>query len=131
MAIIRGILPKFLAQKSGNIVTVTSIGGRIAFPFYGYYNATKHALEASVEALWFETQNTDVRIKIVEPGFVRTDFVSRSQKLGEIDVPRLKVAFKSLQKMTQSNTAGSTPDIIAKIIFKAAISRSKKLRYAG
>ena len=53
----------------------------MAFPFYGYYHASKHALEGLFESLWYELESSAVRVHLIEPGFTRTDFVGRSQRM--------------------------------------------------
>lgn len=112
-------------------MVVTSIGGKIAFPFYGYYNATKHALEASFESLWYETQKSGVRIKIVEPGFVRTNFVAKGLKTGSTPIPRLNRAFQRLARNIQESPHGSTPEKIAEQLLSIAKGNSNRLRYTS
>ena len=64
MAITRRAMEHFRQRGRGRLM-VHAIGGRMAFPYFGYYNATKHALEASYEALWYECRGSDIQIKIV------------------------------------------------------------------
>ncbi len=124
-------LPRFIAQKSGKVVVVTSIGGKMSFPFYGFYNGTKHALEGTFESLWFELQGTGVAVKIIEPGFTRTDFVSRSQQVGSIEISRLKKPFDRLMKSLATSKGGSQPEEIAGVIYSALVSKNTRLRYWG
>ena len=131
VALTQLFLPRFIAQKSGKILVVTSIGGRISFPFYGFYHGTKHALEGTFESLWFELQGTGVGVKIIEPGFTRTDFVSRSQRIGSIDVLRLKKPFDRLMKRLATSKEGSQPEEIASVIYSALSSKNSRLRYHG
>ena len=131
MNVIRQILPYFRTRKSGTIINITSMGGLITFPIYSLYHGTKWALEGFSEALLFEVRQFNIKIKIVEPGAIKTDFYDRSQELftkegfGEYDNYE-KVTFANSQK------AGATapgPEVVAKVIFKAANSNSFKLRY--
>ena len=78
----------FREQGQGILMINTSIGGRMAFPYFGYYNATKHALEASYEALWYECLGSNIKIKIIEPGFTQTRFATHGMQMsGETSPP--------------------------------------------
>ena len=74
----QNILPHFRQNKEGLIITITSIGGLIAFPLFSLYHATKWALEGWSESLWFEMQAIGVGVKTVSPGGIKTDFAGRS-----------------------------------------------------
>ncbi|MEJ1939088.1 SDR family oxidoreductase, partial [Nostoc sp. NIES-2111] len=76
VAVTRHVLPLMRAQRSGVIVNVSSIGGRFAFPFASAYHGTKFAVEGLSESLRFELAAHGVRVKIVEPGGIRTNFIS-------------------------------------------------------
>ena len=103
----------------------------MAFPFYGYYHASKHALEGLFESLWYELESSGVRVHLVEPGFTRTDFVGRSQRIGSLTVARLKAPISRLLKRLETSTAGSKPEVIANLIVRALESKSRTLRYTG
>ncbi|WFB06676.1 SDR family NAD(P)-dependent oxidoreductase [Streptomyces sp. LX-29] len=68
----RLVLPGMRAAGSGTVVNVSSIFGRYAVPGSGYYNATKHAVEALSDAMRLETAAFGVRVVLVEPGPVRS-----------------------------------------------------------
>ena len=74
----RAFLPQFRAQRSGNIVNLSSIAGLIGGPGWGYYNASKFAVNGFSEALAGELAPLGVHVTIVEPGPFRTDFLGRS-----------------------------------------------------
>lgn len=74
----RALLPHFRKQKSGNIVNLSSIGGLIGSPGWGFYNASKFAVNGFSEALAAEMSPLGVHVTIVEPGPFRTDFLGRS-----------------------------------------------------
>lgn len=74
----KALLPQFRQQRSGNIVNLSSIGGLIGSPGWGYYNASKFAVNGFSEALAAEMEPLGVRVTIVEPGPFRTDFLGRS-----------------------------------------------------
>lgn len=78
MRVTRAFLPHFRKQRSGNIVNLSSIGGLIGSAGWGYYNASKFAVEGFSEALAAELAPLGVHVTIVEPGPFRTDFLGRS-----------------------------------------------------
>ena len=68
------VLPHMRAQRSGRIVNVSSVGGRIYSPFGAWYHATKHALEGWSDCLRLETAPFNIAVVLIEPGLIRTDF---------------------------------------------------------
>jgi NAD(P)-dependent dehydrogenase (short-subunit alcohol dehydrogenase family) len=74
----RAVLPYLRRQRSGHIVNLSSIGGLIGSPGWGYYNASKFAVEGFSEALHAELAPLGIQVTIVEPGPFRTDFLGRS-----------------------------------------------------
>jgi NAD(P)-dependent dehydrogenase (short-subunit alcohol dehydrogenase family) len=70
----RAVLPAMRAQKSGHILQLTSIGGRVSIGGFGPYCASKFALEGWSEALSDEVRPLGIRVTIVEPGAFRTEF---------------------------------------------------------
>ena len=74
----KAVLPGMREQQSGTIINVSSVGGRIVFPFGVLYHSSKWAVEGLSEALHFEARLFGGRVKIVEPGGVNTDFGGRS-----------------------------------------------------
>lgn len=74
----KALLPQFRERRSGCIVNFSSIGGLIGAPGWGYYNATKFAVEGLSEALSGELAPLGVHVMVVEPGPFRTDFLGRS-----------------------------------------------------
>lgn len=81
MNVCREILPYFREQKRGHIVNIASVAGRITFPAYSLYHATKWAVEGFSESLQYELEQFNIRVKIIEPGPIKTDFYGRSQEI--------------------------------------------------
>lgn len=81
MNVCREILPYFREQRRGYLVNISSVGGRVTFPLYSLYHATKWAVEGFSESLQYELDEFNIRVKIIEPGPIKTDFYSRSQDL--------------------------------------------------
>jgi NAD(P)-dependent dehydrogenase (short-subunit alcohol dehydrogenase family) len=78
MRVTRAVLPQMRRQRSGHILNLSSIGGLTGGAGWGYYNATKFAVEGFSEALAAEMAPLGVRVTIIEPGPFRTDFLGRS-----------------------------------------------------
>lgn len=78
VAMIKAVLPGMRARRSGTILNLSSIAGRLAAPGSGYYSATKFAVEGMSDALRKEVAPLGIRVTIVEPGAFRTDFAGRS-----------------------------------------------------
>jgi NAD(P)-dependent dehydrogenase (short-subunit alcohol dehydrogenase family) len=78
----RALLPSLRAAK-GRVLTLSSIAGLHAFPYYGSYNSSKFAVEAMFEALHYELKPMGVQVGLIEPGAFRTDFNVRSKMMAE------------------------------------------------
>jgi NADP-dependent 3-hydroxy acid dehydrogenase YdfG len=72
---IHAVLPLLKAQKSGHIVNISSVDGRIAQAGAGVYSATKSGVNALSEALRQEVYKDNIRVTIIEPGLVHTPFI--------------------------------------------------------
>ncbi|MDB9863278.1 SDR family NAD(P)-dependent oxidoreductase [Litorivicinus sp.] len=122
----------FREQGFGTVMVNTSIGGRIAFPYFGYYNATKHALEATFESLWYECLKSNIRIKIIEPGFTQTQFATHGMRRSVANaLPLHSKQIEWLSETMKSGTTGSNPDTIAKVMETALFDQTDRLRYTA
>ncbi|HXZ10833.1 MAG TPA: SDR family oxidoreductase [Candidatus Sulfotelmatobacter sp.] len=133
MNVAREILPYFRKQGRGTIVNVSSIGGRLTFPLYSLYHATKWGLEGFSEALQFELKPLNIRVKIIEPGPIKTDFYDRSMDLTK--KPGLTAydgyVARAMPALQKSNETAPGPEIVARVIYKAVTDGSWKLRYSA
>jgi NAD(P)-dependent dehydrogenase (short-subunit alcohol dehydrogenase family) len=133
LATTKAVLPQFRANRSGTIINVSSIGGRVTFPLGTLYHGSKFAVEGLSEALHFELAPLGIRVKIIEPGGIKTDFASRSldfsndPKLTEYQ-PLVQAMFDVLGPMME---AGSPPELIAEAIYDATTDGTDQLRYAA
>lgn len=131
LATTKAVLPHFRANRSGTIVNVSSMGGRMTFPLGTLYHGTKFAVEGLSEALHYELGPIGVRVKIIEPGAVHTDFAGRSfdfsndEGLAEYQ-PLVQSLFTALGPMMAN---ASPPELVAEAIFRAATDGTDQLRY--
>jgi NAD(P)-dependent dehydrogenase (short-subunit alcohol dehydrogenase family) len=131
MNVCREVLPHLRQQRSGVIVNVASVGGRITFPLYSLYHATKWAVEGFSESLQYELRPLGIRVKIIEPGPIKTDFYTRSsdsaQQEGLADYEGF--ASKVMPKIKRAGDNGASPQAVAKVIYRASTDNSWRLRY--
>jgi NAD(P)-dependent dehydrogenase (short-subunit alcohol dehydrogenase family) len=131
MEVCRAILPYFRQQRGGTIINISSVGGRVTFPLYSVYHATKWAVEGFSESLQYEVKPWNIRVKLVEPGAIKTDFYDRSQDL--FQQPGFE-GYDSYEKSTFAATqkAGADapgPEVVARKIWQAANHASYRMRY--
>lgn len=131
MNLSRQFIPFLRQQGHGLIINTSSVVGRFTIPFYSLYCSSKWALEGFSEALQYELEQFNIRIKLIEPAAIKTDFHRRSLKVFKND----KVAGydemeeRILSGMKKRNEKASEPEIVAQTVYKAATDGSKKLRY--
>ena len=87
LRVTRAFLPQFRKQRAGNILMLSSIGGLLASPGIGFYNASKFAVNGISEALHAELKPLGVHVTIIEPGPFRTDFLGRSGVIAGHAIP--------------------------------------------
>ncbi len=131
MNVCREILPYFREQKRGIIVNVASVGGRMTFPLYSVYNSTKWAVEGFSESLQFELEQFNIRVKIIEPGPIKTDFYERSATFASKDGLTAYDYFtgRVLPKMKEAGASAADGSIVAQTIYDAVTDGSKRMRY--
>jgi NADP-dependent 3-hydroxy acid dehydrogenase YdfG len=136
------VLPGMRRAGSGRIVNIGSMGGRLTFPGGGVYHATKYSLEALSDALRFEVQGFGVRVVLIEPGLIVTDFAktavasvaSMTSAEGAADGPYATFNQVVAQRTESAYTGplvrlGGGPDAVAKVIRQALESRRPRTRY--
>ena len=132
MFVTREFLPHFRSRGSGVIVNITSVGGAATFPFYSLYHGSKWAVEGFTESLKFELDPLGIRVKIVEPGAISTDFTSRS--LDRLHKPGLTAYDGTLGKFLANwakAKSSSPPEMVAGVIYQAATDGTGQLRYVA
>ena len=128
----RAFIPHFREKRAGLFITTTSIGGLMSVPFNSIYHATKWALEGWSESMAFELNQFGIRIKVVEPGGIRTDFFTRSFDTGRHPAYDALVD-KVMGMITDPKQMAtySTPEQIAEVVYEAATDGKDQLRYVA
>lgn len=130
------ILPGMRKNKYGRIVNISSIGGKVYSPFGAWYHATKHALEGWSDCLRIETKPFGIDVVIVEPGGVNTPWGPiAAENLKNISgkgayAEKVNKILTFMNKSYASNTL-TAPEVLAKVITKAATTKKPKTRYAA
>ena len=117
-------------QRSGTIINVSSVGGRVTFPFSSLYHATKFAVEGLTESLQYELNPFGIQLKLVEPGGYKTEFSGRSMTLfSNSELPNYKTSFDKFITMLDNWPMSENIGEVADVIYEAATDGSEKLRY--
>jgi len=131
VAMTKAVLPIMRRQRSGHLIMVSSISGRVGQPVLSSYSSSKFALEGWSEALRLETFSLGIRVVLVEPGAFGTDIWQRNANIGEdafnANSPnrergeRFAAMAKKLHK--------ADPIVVARLIARIAANPNPKLRY--
>lgn len=131
--LIKEVLPIMREQKSGYIINIGSVFGRISFPITSIYNASKAALSAATDALRIETAPFGIKITTIEPLNIKTSFnkaVITAEKSNSPESPYKEYMDFYLSKMKKANEKKlSDPAIVAKKIFRILNTKNPKARY--
>lgn len=131
LRVCRAVLPIMREQRSGTIVNVSSIGGRIAVPFVGLYGASKFAVEGLTEALRMEVARFGIRVVLVEPGDFATGFTdSRRPARAALQNEAYAEAYRAaLAVIERDERGGASPESIARLVERILRTRSPRVRY--
>ena len=133
-AITKAVLPYMRAQKQGTIINISSIAGRISMPFWAWYTATKHSIEAFSDALRMEVASKGIHVAVIEPGGIKTDWgliAAEHLKNNATNSAYKEQALRAAQRLKQryEGASLSQPIVIAKAIAHAVNSKRPKSRY--
>jgi short-subunit dehydrogenase len=121
------------ARKRGTIVNVSSIGGKVTFPFFGAYHGTKYAVEAFSDTLRYELKPFGINVVVIEPGPIRTNFGDTSIKTAQSYTGTAYAGAiakaTAIQARFEKNAA--PPESVAKVIGRVIGKRRPAARYAA
>lgn len=128
------VLPGMRKQKSGKIINISSIGGKIATPFGAWYHASKFAVEGMSDSLRVEVKPFGIDVILIEPGGVKSEW-------GDIAYQNLlkttsgsaygEMAGKFKQAFEKAMPKNADPEVISRLVSKAIASNTPKTRYVG
>lgn len=131
LEVTKAVLPHMRANRSGTIINISSIGGQITFPLGTLYHGTKFAVEGLSEALHYELEPLGIRVRIVEPGMIRTNFGGSSfdfamdENLSDY-APAAEAMGRLFGKLASDPSA---PETVAEVIWDAANETGDRLRF--
>lgn len=133
MRVTRAFLPQLLARGSGRVVNISSIGGRITFPLFGAYHASKYAVEALSDALRNELRPFGIQVALIEPGPIRSEFgdraVATAQTAVGADSRYARLIAKADELKTLSDRMVAGPEATSHAIERALTARRARARY--
>jgi NAD(P)-dependent dehydrogenase (short-subunit alcohol dehydrogenase family) len=127
-------IPLMRARRSGTIVNVTSVGGKFGEPFGSWYHATKFAVEGLSDCLRLELKPFGIRVAIVEPGAIRTEWneIARDslvERSGDTAYGPYARRHAGMLASADAARTASEPDIVARTIGKVVAARNPRPRY--
>jgi NAD(P)-dependent dehydrogenase (short-subunit alcohol dehydrogenase family) len=135
IAVSQAVLPHMRARRSGRVIHMGSIAGRIAYPFGAAYCASKFALEAISDAMRLEVERFGIRVVLVEPGPIHTRFGERVEREVEPLSHDEKSAYHSWYEKAyarfrrESRVGALPPEAVANVVLRAATARRPRARY--
>ena len=138
--LIQKVLPLMRKQRSGRIINVSSLAGRIGLPLASAYVSSKFALEGLSESLKYEVQDFGIYVILIEPGVIKTNFIknlkigkqvitSENGDVSSADLPYAEITQKRISAFKPRFEKGSSPKQVADTILEAVTSDKPKFRY--
>ncbi|MEZ4873279.1 MAG: SDR family oxidoreductase [Bdellovibrionales bacterium] len=136
MALVRCVLPYMRKRRGGHIINISSVSGMMAMPTMSIYSASKFALEGATEALWYEVRPWNIKVSLIQPGFINSDSFKNVELTRE---SRKSIQDKNNPYYYHYNSMApfiakmmrfspSTPEKIAKKIHGVILSENPPLR---
>ncbi len=131
VAVTRAFLPAMRSRRSGRIINVSSMGGRITFPLMGVYNSTKYAVESLSDAMRVELRAFGIDVVLVEPGAIRTEFADVAMHSIQHDpsspYAAANAAADQMRKKFEATMVG--PEVVTRAILRAVSASRPRARY--
>lgn len=135
IALTQLVIPVMRAQGGGSIVNIGSVAGRIARPLSSIYDSTKHALEAITDGLRGELRPFGIRVSLVRPGFIETEFIDAANAVSADVIanagPYAPYYRGYHEGTTRLRAFAGQPDDIARLVAQALGSDDPAPRYNG
>lgn len=131
VAVTKAFLPAMRARRSGRVINVSSMGGRVTFPMMGVYNSTKYAVESLSDALRVELRPFGVHVVLIEPGAIKSEFADVAfQTIPDAQGSPYQAAIESAASMRAKFDATQVgPEVVSRAILRAVEARRPRARY--
>lgn len=131
MSVTRTFLPRMRERRHGRIINVSSVGGRVTLPMLGAYNSTKYAVESLSDALRIELRPFGVKVVLIEPGSIATEFaeVAMSTIDADKDSPYAGALADAASFRAMFDDTAVGPEHVTSAILSAIESSSPSARY--
>jgi NAD(P)-dependent dehydrogenase (short-subunit alcohol dehydrogenase family) len=132
MRVTQAVLPIMRRQKSGIIVNVSSGAGLFGYPGGSAYVSTKFAVEGLSESISYELGPFDIKVVLIEPGFIKTNFANAmliAKKAQDLNSPYSKMMQRMQTNSGEMAKNASPVDVVSKAILEAVTNKSPNLRY--
>jgi len=128
--VMQKVIPIMRKKKTGTIVNVSSIAGRIGFPMGSAYVSSKFALEGLSESMSYELKQFGIKIILIEPGVINTNFVFVTpKKVSDINSSYSQLMNKLEENLFSTIANGTSPKEVANVILRAITEASPEHRY--
>ena len=129
MRMARAVLPAMRRKRSGVIVNITSVAGRVALAGFGPYTASKFALEGASECMAQEMAPFGVRVAVIEPGVILTPIFGKGGAEPDPESPYRSVHRRLGTFFEKQLSSPTLPDRVAATVEQALTSESGQFRY--
>jgi NAD(P)-dependent dehydrogenase (short-subunit alcohol dehydrogenase family) len=136
LRVTQAVLPNMRQRRSGRILMISSVAGLVSPPTYGAYSSSKHALEGLSNALRLELYPFGIRVVLIEPGYIATNFQQTAKDLAQPYAE--KAAASPYQKIYEGAWKGAnkgrggsrtTPEDCARVMLEAIEAPNPRVRY--
>lgn len=131
LRMMQAVLPGMRERRSGTIVNMSSVAGRIVSAGHGIYSASKYALEALSEAVAIETRRFGIRVIVIEPGFISTPILDKAGDIEIGDGPYAPHLRRLLALYNNARRGAESPSVVAGVIADALDDPSPRFRYVA
>jgi len=123
---VKGVLPTMRKQRSGLVVNMSSLAGIVPLPFWGFYNASKFAVEGYSESLRIELKPFGIHVAMVEPGAIKTPLYAHPTTTPMPEYSPWRD--RALKSMKHFESIAPGPDAVAAVVSNIVRNKSPKLR---
>ncbi|WP_243544219.1 oxidoreductase [Pseudodesulfovibrio tunisiensis] len=130
------VLPAMREKRSGKIINISSVGGKVHTPLGSWYHATKYALEGWSDSLRIEVEQFGIDVVIIEPGAIKSEFADvmtgpMVKRSGKGPYRKMVEGLIAATREAEAKGRMSAPGVITNLVMKAVHARRPKTRYSG